>query len=139
VIILDTNVVSELMRPARSEAVLRWLAEQPRAALHITALTCAEILVGLSAMSPGRRRRDLAMVAEGLFIEDFGGRILSFDFPAAEAFARIVAARSAAGRPIGTVDAMIAAVAQGNGATIATRDAGFAGCGVPLINPWMAG
>lgn len=87
-------------------------------------------------MPEGRRRRVLATQAEGLFKEDFDGCILGFDFLAAEAYAALVARRVAAGRPIGTLDAMIAAVALAHGATIATRDAGFAGCGVTLVNPW---
>lgn len=137
-IVLDTNVVSEIMRPAPAPSVLRWIRLRALHDLHITALTCAETLRGVALMPDGIRRRDLVARVELFFGRQFAGRVLSFDFAAAEAFAQIAATRSAAGRPIGTVDAVIAAVAPANGATIATRDAGFAGCGVPLIDPWTA-
>lgn len=125
------------MRARRSDAVLRWLARQPRQSLHITIPTCAEVLAGLSRMPSGRRRDDLSAVAASVFADDFADRILGFDFRAAEAYASIVADRVAKGRPIGTMDAMIAAVALAHGASIATRDAGFAGCGVLVIDPWL--
>jgi predicted nucleic acid-binding protein len=138
VIILDTNVVSELMRPEPAPAVLRWMAAQPLAALHVTALTCAEVLLGIELLPEGRRRRQLAEQAEGLFAEDFAGRVLAFDLAAAPAYAAVVGQRGRAGRPIGAVDAMIAAIARVYGASVATRDGDFAGCGVPVIDPWAA-
>jgi toxin FitB len=138
VIILDTNVVSELMRPEPAPAVLRWMAAQPLAALHVTALTCAEVLLGIELLPEGKRRRQLAEQAEGLFAEDFAGRVLAFDLAAAPAYAAVVGQRGRAGRPIGAVDAMIAAIARAHGASVATRDGDFAGCGVPVIDPWAA-
>lgn len=137
-IILDTNVVSELMRPEPAPAVLRWMAAQPLAALHVTALTCAEVLLGIELLPEGKRRRQLAEQAEGLFVEDFAGRVLAFDLAAAPAYAAVVGQRGRAGRPIGAVDAMIAAIARAHGASVATRDGDFAGCGVPVIDPWAA-
>jgi toxin FitB len=138
VIILDTNVVSELMRPEPAPAVLRWMAAQPLAALHVTALTCAEVLLGIELLPEGRRRRQLAEQAKGLFAEDFAGRVLAFDLAAAPAYAAVAGQRGRAGRPIGAVDAMIAAIARAHGASVATRDGDFAGCGVPVIDPWTA-
>lgn len=135
-IILDTNVVSELMRREPHPAVLRWVAAQPRALLHVTALTVAEILLGIELLPAGERRRLLAAQAEGLFAEDLAGRLLGFDAAVAPAYAAIVARRRRAGQPIGVVDAMIAAIARRHGAAVATRDGDFADCGVPLINPW---
>ena len=137
-IILDTNVLSELMRAEPDTAVLRWMGAQPLAALHITTLTCAEILLGIDLMSEGKRRRQLAEQAEGLFAEDFAGRILGFDLAASVAYAAIAGPRRRAGQPLGAMDGMIAAIARVHGAAVATRDVDLADCGVPLINPWTA-
>ena len=137
-IILDTNVISELMRAEPDPAVLRWMAAQPLAALHVTTLTYAEILLGIDLLPEGKRRRQLAEQAEGLFAEDFAGRILAFDLAAAAAYAAIVGKRQRAGQPIGAVDAMIAAIARVHGAAVATRDSDLIGCGVPVIDPWGA-
>jgi toxin FitB len=138
VIILDTNVVSEMMRAAPAAAVLDWIADQDLDALHLTSVTCAEILSGIALLPEGRRRKRLSEQANAFFSMDFSDRILDFDFRAAESFADIVATRVIAGRPIGTKDAMIAAIARRHSATVATRDGDFAGCGVLLINPWVA-
>jgi predicted nucleic acid-binding protein len=137
-IILDTNVLSELMRAEPNPAVLRWMGAQPLAALHITTLTCAEILLGIELLPEGKQRRQLAEQAEGLFAEEFAGRILGFDLAAAPAYAAIAGPRRRAGQPLGAVDGMIAAIARAHGASVATRDGDLAGCGVPLINPWSA-
>ena len=135
---LNTNVPSELMRPEPAEAVLRWITGQPAAALYVTSLSYAEILLGIGLMPDGRRRQRLAEQAEGMFTEDFAGRVLSFDLSAAPAYAVIASQRQQAGNRINTVDAMIAAIAQVRGAAVASRDSDLAGCGVPLINPWDA-
>lgn len=137
-IILDTNVVSELMRAEPHPAVLRWIAAQPLAALHVSSLTYAEILLGIELLPEGRRRQQLAAQVKGLFTEDFAGHLLVFDAAAAPAYAAIVAARSRAGQPIGAIDAMIAATARVQGAAVATRDGDLHGCGVPVIDPWTA-
>ena len=136
-IVLDTNVLSELMRPEPAAAVLDWMAAQP-AALHVTTPTCAEILFGIALMAEGRRRQNLAEQAERMFAEDFAGRILGFDLAAAAAYAAIAAERQRAGQRLSPVDGMIAAIARVHGAAIATRDGDLAGCGVPLIDPWQA-
>ena len=139
-IVLDTNVLSEMMRPTPHPGVLAWMEAQPRGQLYTTHITQAEILYGIAAMPEGRRRASLAEAAAAMFAEDFAGRILSFGPAAAARYPGIVLARRRAGKPIEGLDALIAAIALGVGATVATRDTGgFAGSGVPLIDPWSPG
>jgi toxin FitB len=137
-IVLDTNVLSELMRSQPAAAVFAWVAAQPRATLYTTSINKAEILYGIAVLPEGRRRAALAAAAEAMFAEDLAGRVLPFDGDAAVHYAEIVAMRRRQGRPIEALDAQIAATALAAGAGIATRDvAGFEGCGVTgLINPW---
>ena len=136
-IVLDTNVISELMRPEPHPAVFAWLAAQPREAVYTTSVTKAEIFYGIAVLPEGRRRRALASAAEDIFEEDFNGRVLPFDDTAARQFADIVASRRRTGKPIGTLDALIAATARVAGAEVATRDVtDFADCDIVLINPW---
>jgi predicted nucleic acid-binding protein len=136
-IVLDTNVLSELMKPAPDEAVRAWVAAQPATSLYTTSLTQAEILHGIALLPAGRRRDALEAAAGALFSEDFGGRVLPFGSDAAHPYARIAVARRRAGRPISQFDAQIAAIARSTGAAIATRDvAGYEGCSVKVVNPW---
>ena len=136
-IVLDTNVLSELMRSEPDPAVFAWTAGQPRADLYTTSVNVAEILYGVAAMPIGRRRQNLAAMAQAMFTEDFAGRILPFDDVAAAQYAEIVASRRRQGRPIEAFDAQIAAIALVAKADLATRDiSGFAGCGLSLIDPW---
>ncbi len=136
-IVLDTNVLSELMRPAPSERVVRWVAAQPATSLYTTSVTQAEILHGIMLLPSGRRRIALESAAEAMFSEDFGGRVLPFGSEAAQPYARIAAERRRAGRPISHFDAQIAAIARSAGAAIATRNvADYDACGVQVINPW---
>ncbi len=136
-IILDTNVLSEALRPLPSGVVLRWLAAQEPEAVFTTAITQAEVLYGIELLPPGKRRVRLSAAIEKMFAEEFQGRILPFDDEAARAFAKILAARDAAGRPISQFDAMIAAIARSRHAAVATRNtADFERCGIQLINPW---
>ena len=138
-IVLDTNVLSELMRPEPDAAVFAWVAAQPRTSLYTTAINRAEILYGIAALPAGRRKDALAAAAEAVFDEDLAGRILPFDGNSAAHYARLVMARRDAGTPIEAFDALIAAAALSAGAGIATRDTGgFAGCGLDLVNPWHA-
>ncbi len=138
-IVLDTNVLSELMRPAPSERVVRWVAAQPATSLYTTSVTQAEILHGIMLLPLGRRRIALEAAAEAMFSEDFGGRVLPFGSEAAHPYARIAAERRRAGRPISHFDAQIAAIARSAGAEIATRNvADYDACGVQVINPWEA-
>jgi predicted nucleic acid-binding protein len=136
-LILDTNILSEIMGPRPAPEVAAWLESQPDDLLFTTSISQAEILSGLAIMTEGRRRRELEAAAHGIFAEDFEGRILSFDSDAATAYAEIVASRRRAGRPTAPLDLMIAAVAVSHDAGVVTRDTGgFEGCGVTLINPW---
>jgi predicted nucleic acid-binding protein len=139
VIVLDTNVISELMRPQPNPAVFAWVAAQPRVLLYTTGINEAEVFYGISAMPEGRRRSSLAAGAEALFAEEFAGRVLPFNGAAARRYVDIVVSRRQAGKPIEAFDALIAATAWVAGAAVATRDvAGFADCGLTLINPWDA-
>jgi hypothetical protein len=139
VIILDTNVLSEVLKPSPAAVVLEWLATQPARELFTTAITQAEILYGIELLPKGKRRGGLEAAINAMFDEDFGGRILPFDSEAARVFPQIAAARRSLGRPIAQLDAQIAAVARSRGAAIATRNAGdFQHCGVPLVDPWGA-
>lgn len=136
-IVLDTNVLSELMRTEPNDAVLRWVSAQPASSLFITAVTQAEVLYGLALLAEGARRTALEDAAERMFAEDFAGRILSFDGAAAREFAALTAERRRTGRPIAQFDAQIAAMARSRGAAVATRNVSdFEGCGIGVINPW---
>jgi predicted nucleic acid-binding protein len=139
VIVLDTNVLSELMRSQPAAAVFAWVAAQPRAELYTTSVNKAEILYGVAALPDGRRRAALAAAAEAMFTDDFAGRVRPFDEAAAVHYAAIAGARRREGRPIEALDAQIAATARLAGAELATRDVGdFAGCGLTLVNLWEA-
>jgi len=136
-IILDTNVVSELMRPVPEALFLRWFNSQPTEDLRVTAITMAEILYGIEILPPGKRREALRAGAEQMFGIVFADLILTFDGKAAHAFSLIASSRRRHGRPISKFDAQIAAIARANGATLATRNTDdFEGCGVKLVNPW---
>jgi predicted nucleic acid-binding protein len=138
-VLLDTNVLSELMCPAPAEAVTDWVASQALETLCTAALCQAEILAGIAVLPEGRRRDTLAAAADGMFVEDFAGRVLPFDDQAARAYAALFAARKQAGRPAGTIDLMVAAIARSQGASVATRNGpDFAGCGIAVIDPWQA-
>ena len=135
--VLDTNVLSEALKPAPSGQVLRWLAAQTPSAVFTTTITMAEVLYGVEALPAGKRRTRLLAAVENMFAEQFEGRILPFDEQAARLFASIVAVRNAAGRPISQMDAMIAAIARSNRAALSTRNtADFEDCKIQLINPW---
>ena len=136
-IVLDTNVVSELMRPVPSEAVLAWFAAQDAADLYLSAIAEAELRRGAAMLPAGKRRDQLLVVINAMIAEDFAGRILPFDSAAAQAFVLVFLERRAAGRPISFADCQIAATARAQGAAIATRNtADFAGCGIAVIDPW---
>ncbi|WP_066793565.1 type II toxin-antitoxin system VapC family toxin [Sphingomonas soli] len=139
-IVLDTNVLSEALRPAPDARVMHWLGGQAPAALFVTAVTQSEILYGIAILDPGRRRDELQAAATAMFAEDFAGRILGFDPEAAPQFAGIAAERRRLGRPISQFDAQIAAIARSRGASLATRNLrDFEGCGIELIDPWSFG
>ena len=136
-IVLDTNVVSELLRPAPVPQVEAWLAAQDGATIYFTTVGEAELRHGVAILPAGWRRSTLAEAIEGMLEEDFHDRILPFDRAAARAYAAIAAERRAAGRPISQFDCQIAAIARARDAAVATRNtADFEGCGVELIDPW---
>ncbi len=136
--ILDTNVVSEPMRPSPSRAVLDWLSESHEGGPpFVTTITVAEILFGIELLPGGKRRDQMLAQAEAAFAEDFVGRVLPFDEDAARAFPGIAVRRRAQGKPIADLDAQIAAIARSRDAILATRNtADFEGCGLRLVNPW---
>ena len=135
-IILDTNVVSELMRPAGDPRVLSWMRETSEGDLATTAITVAEIEYGLARLPDGSRADALRTAAAGLW-ESFATTILPFDVAAARNYGSLMAARERAGRPTSAFDAQIAAIAKVHKAKVATRNvADFQGMGLNLINPW---
>ena len=137
-IVLDTNVVSELMKPGPSAAVLAWMGGRDRLELHTTSVTQAEILDGVLLLPAGRRRRAVEGAADAMFQEDFAGRILPFDSHAARRYADLVAERRRRGRPISQFDAQIAAIARAADARLATRNVrDFEHCGIRVLNPWV--
>jgi toxin FitB len=137
VIVLDTNVLSELMRPSPSTAVARWVAAQPSSSLFTTTITQAEILYGVALLPRGRRREALEGAVGAMFEEEFAERVLPFDAAAAHAFASIAAERRRAGKNIAQLDAQIAAIAHSRDAAIATRNVkDFEACGIELFDPW---
>ncbi|MGO8827828.1 MAG: type II toxin-antitoxin system VapC family toxin [Steroidobacteraceae bacterium] len=138
-IVLDTNVLSEALRPLPEPSVLDWLANQPRASLFTTTVTRGEILYGIRLLSDGKRRRGLWDAAIKIFSDDFAGQVLSFDNDAADMYAEIAASRRIAGKPISQFDAMIVAMARSRGASLATRNVkDFEDYGVDVVNPWTA-
>lgn len=137
-ILLDTNVLSELMRPSPEPKVLQWLDSQPEADIWISAVTVAEIHLGIALLPEGKRRELLADLAEAMFREDFSDCCLPFDCSAAAEYASIVSARTRQGRPISVEDAQIAAIARTGSLALATRNMkDFSGIdGLILVNPW---
>lgn len=137
-ILLDTNVLSELMRPRPAAAVIDWFGRLDDTSFFISAVTRAEILLGVALLPAGRRRDALADSAEKMFAEDFAGRCLAFDEACASAYALLVAARTHLGQTISTEDAQIAAVALCHGLPLATRNTkDFRDIdGLAVINPW---
>ncbi|MGV0876465.1 type II toxin-antitoxin system VapC family toxin [Martelella sp. FLE1502] len=137
-IVLDTNVVSEAMKPEPDAAVRDWLDEQAAETLYISSVTVAELLFGIGALPEGRRKQKLAATLDGM-LPLFEGRILAFDSNAARHYADLAVAARKAGRGFPTPDGYIAAIATAHGFAVATRDASaFDAAGVPVIDPWTA-
>ncbi|MRG54350.1 PIN domain-containing protein [Phyllobacterium sp. SYP-B3895] len=138
-IILDTNVVSELMKAEPDEQVIAWLGQQPVASLFTTTITQAEIFYGLSLLPEGRRKQALLEAANLMFIEDLADRILSFDASAAMSYSDILGERRRAGKTMSQFDAQIAAIAQSRGAKLATRNVkDFIDSGIDIVDPWRS-
>lgn len=140
VLILDTNVVSEALRPNPAPQVLAWLGAQVPSEMYLTAVSAAELRYGAAALPDGARRDALIAAVDAMLRVEFRGRVLPFDAAAATAYAEIATARRRAGRPISQFDCQIAAIAREVGAGVATRNAkDFDGCGVAVVDPWHAG
>ncbi|MGK0546103.1 type II toxin-antitoxin system VapC family toxin [Halomonas cupida] len=139
-IVLDTNVLSELMRPVPYARVVDWLDRQDAISVTISAITVAEILYGIERLPDGRRKRGFATMAAAMFEEDFSGRILSFDSGAAIHYAEQVAASESAGRQVHMADAQMAAICIQHGAVLVTRNVkDFETLSVETTNPWEMG
>ena len=138
-IILDTNVLSAVMRTTPEAAVVEWLDRQPADSVWLTSITVFETRFGLALLPKGRRRAGLERAFARVVSEDLANRVLDFDRAAALAAAQIAADRQRAGRPVDLRDTLIAGIAQARRATIATRNTGhFAGLDVPVVDPWHA-
>jgi len=139
-IILDTNVVSELMRSAPEPHVLHWLGSHAAEDLHVSAVTVGEILYGIELIVAARRRDVVRAAAEKMFETVFSDRILTFEDRAARAFSQIASSRRRQGKPMSEFDAQIAAITRVHAATLATRNPFvFEACGIRLVNPWQQG
>jgi toxin FitB len=139
VIILDTNVISELTRLVPHSGVIAWLDSQPVQETAITAITAAELRYGVRRMPDGRRKTELSGAVNAIIDTDFRNRVEPFDVLAADQYADVVATRERAGQPISISDAQIAAICRAMNASLATRNTSdFTGTGVKLINPWEA-
>ncbi len=138
-IVLDTNVVSEAMRPSPNPAVIGWLDAQAASTLFITAITHAEILFGIAVIAAGHRKDQLNEAYEGI-AQLFPGRILAFDDVAARRFATIATAAREAGKAFPLADGLIAAITATHGFAVASRDTGpFEAAKLDVIDPWDPG
>lgn len=136
-IVLDTNVLSELIRPVPEPKVMAWLERQVGDVLFTTAITRGEMLYGACILPAGRRRENLLQEVEAIFTTDMAGRVLPYDSDAADAHAAFAALRRSQGRVVKQPDAMIAGIVSSRGATLATRNVrDFEGCDIDLIDPW---
>ncbi|QCI98481.1 type II toxin-antitoxin system VapC family toxin [Agrobacterium larrymoorei] len=136
-IILDTNVISELFAKDPSTVVVEWVRHLPVHSVFTTTVTEAEILYGLRLLPEGRRRQQLEDTIQPVFSQDLAGRVLPFDREAADIYARIAVARRKIGKPISQFDAQIAAIAISHGASLATRNVSdFEELPLHVINPW---
>jgi len=136
-IVLDTNVLSELMRRRPAARVVRWVDEQDASGMAITAVTVAELLYGVARLPDGARKTELAAAVDALVCEDFVGRVLPFDVAAAAHYAELVADRDRNGRPISVSDGQIAAVCRCHGAALGTRNVrDFDATGIVVLDPW---
>jgi len=136
-ILLDTNVVSEAMKPEPHPAVRAWLDEQAAETIYLSSVTLAELLFGIGALPAGRRKRAMSVALDGL-LELFGNRVLAFDTDSARHYAELAVAARAAGKGFPTPDGYIAAIAAAHRFTVVTRDvAPFEAAGLKVIDPWQ--
>lgn len=138
-IILDTNVLSALMRAIPDEVILNWLDRQPETSIWTTTITLMELRYGVQSMPSGRRQDTMKRELEAVLREEIEGRYAVFDIPAAEQAAELMASRKLKGRPVDHRDTMIAGIALATHATLATRNTShFADLSVLVVNPWEA-
>ena len=138
-IVLDTNVISEPLKPLADPAVIRWLDSQAPETLYLTATTLSDVLIGIALLPAGKRKRGMELAMQSLLTKLFAGRFLSFDREAAIAFALLGSRAAAKGYSISVADCQIAAIAAVHGFAVATRDtAPFLAAGVPVVNPWVS-
>jgi predicted nucleic acid-binding protein len=136
-VIVDTNVVAELMRPSPAQEVIRWMNDQDASALFLTTISIGEIGYGLEILPQGRRRLQLEQGFERVIVEAFTGRILGFDEEAARYYGVVMGRRKEIGRPLSALDGQIASIARAKGFAVATRNVrDFVECGVEIINPF---
>ncbi|MDE0154215.1 MAG: type II toxin-antitoxin system VapC family toxin [Gammaproteobacteria bacterium] len=136
-IILDTNVLSESLRPAPEPRVLDWINKQAIETLYLSAITVAELRFGAALLPSGRRKTRLRNSLENKLLPLFSGRVLPFDITVTEAYAEVISQARMAGQSISTADGYIAATAAANGMIIATRDTNpFVAAGLEVVNPW---
>ena len=136
-ILLDTNVVSEPLRPRPAQQVIAWLDAQPTEILYLSAITVAELRAGVGLLPNGKRKRLLHESLENSILPMFTSRILPFDFSCTDAFAEIIARTRQTGQAISAADSYIAAIAATNRFVVATRDVRpFEAAQVPIVNPW---
>jgi len=138
-ILLDTNVVSEPLRPAPEPRVIAWIDAQALETLFLSAFTVAELRTGVALLPAGKRRSKLHEDLERRVLPLFAGRVLPFDLACTQAYAALMANARAAGLAVAAIDGCIAAIAVANGFAVATRDSGaFEAAGAAVINPWQA-
>jgi len=139
-IIFDTNVISEILKPLPNEGVIAWIESLSRQMIFTTTVTKSELLYGAFILPEGKKKLEKLKDLRDILDNDFNGKILNFDNDAADAFAEISASRKLLGKPISQFDAMIAAIAKSRGARLATRNTrDFDECGIDIINPWSEG
>jgi predicted nucleic acid-binding protein len=137
VIVLDTNVVSELMRKEPEPRVIEWVDGHPASDVFLTSVTTAELLYGIARLPDGRRKDSLAAKTQELLLDDFAGQVLAFTVDASAHYADIVVTRERRGAPISMADGQIAAICRLYGAVLATRNVkDFVGSGVDVRDPW---
>jgi toxin FitB len=138
-ILLDTNVVSEPLRPAPDARVIAWIDAQALETLFLSAITVAELRAGVALLPAGKRRANLQESLETQVLPLFAGRVLPFDLACTQAYAQLMAKARAAGLAVASADGYIAAIAAANGLAVATRDkSAFEAAEAKVINPWQA-
>lgn len=136
-IVLDTNVVSEAIKPGRDERVIDWLDKQAAETIYLTATSLSELLIGIAVMPNGKRKNIISAALDELLAKLFGSRILAYDQDAAVAYSALVSAARKAGKAVSISDGQIGAIASIHNFSVATRDtAPFIALGLPVLNPW---